>query len=466
MTPTASWVDYRVRAGSRLLLDVPRLQLDGPGLVLVLGATGSGKSTLLRSATGLLEGPTGLHVEGEARIDGNGRIGFLPQDPFDAFLSFDAEHEFLLRSLESDRTRTEAREAASARLEMLGLADRAGVPFERLSGGERKRVALEAVQTHGPDVLLIDEPFNHLDATWAPRFTQALVRTAQESLVLVATHEPGPLLASARRAIVIRAGAPAFDGPTDDLRRRAGEFPEVALDPVPASRPAPVAGPVLVRLDDVRFQVGPRTLLDGASATFGPGVHVILGPNGSGKTTILRLLMGLDRPQSGHIWVARVDPTVAGPVATSRVAALHFEDPSAAFFAATVRQEIAFAPHNQDLPSCDVEARTREAAADFDLDDHLARHPMTLSGGERERVALACLAAARTRVVLLDEPTHGLDPNGRRLLYGLLHRLAPTTCILVATHDEDVARRAHSLHRLDGGRLQPVGLEVTPRTPS
>jgi energy-coupling factor transporter ATP-binding protein EcfA2 len=455
------WSRYRVQREGRTLLDLPDLTVEGPGLVLLLGATGSGKSTLLRSATG-------LSPAGGARVDGRlhrgeppPRTAFLPQDAIDGLLSFDAENEFLLRLRALGAPAREARVEASHRLEEAGLADRARVPFDRLSAGERRRIALAALLVQDPQVLLLDEPTNHLDATWRERLLDEIRLHARTRLVLAAMHDAAPLLPAAHRILVLRDGQVAYDGAPAGLESAA--WPELRLGP-PRRVPLPSPNPgILVRLHDVHAERDQRPVLQGVHAQWGPGLHVIEGDNGSGKTTLLRLLVGLERPRQGTVLVAGEDPNRLGPAAASRNASLHFEEPTVAFFARSVHDEVAFGPRNHAPNGCDVRAQVREALFDFGLDHLYDRHPLTLSGGERERVALACDQAANAPVILLDEPTLGLDAHGRQLLEAFLARQARHRCILVATHDPALAAQAHTRRRLVRGRLEPT--EVTASTP-
>lgn len=453
MTPTLAWHDFQVRTDDQRLLDLPRLDLDGPGLVLILGATGSGKTTLLRSATGALRAISGHEITGSFHVE-PGRPAYLPQDAADAFISFDAENEFLLRYRALGLPRAEAAQRAQDHLRRLGLADRARHPLVRLSAGEQKRIALEAVHVGDPSVLLYDEPFNHLDAPWRSRIHERIRHDLARSLVLVTTHDPRPLLPEASRCLVLRQGHVAFDGSPQQLLVTRGLFPEIRLHDASLSprRSTAITEP-WVRLDGVDLDIEGRPLLRSANATFGPGLHVIVGDNGSGKTTLLRALFGFHTPTHGVIRVLGLDPAREGPAAMSRHAAFHFETPADAFFADTARNEVAFGPTNQRLAACDVTARTRQALFDFDLEAHAEQDPHTLSGGQQERLALASIAAMQPTILLLDEPTQGLDALARQALLDFLHHHAPHTCILLATHDAELTQQAHTIHTLADTRL-------------
>lgn len=448
-----SWKDYSATKAGVRLLDVPTLDITGPGLVLLLGASGSGKTTLLRSATGLLGA---LHVvEESGTATSQAKVAYLPQDAQDAFLAVDPRGEFQLRLRAAGRTHMGASKEADHRLSTIGFSDRATSPFDTLSAGERRRLALAAVQATGPDVLLLDEPFNHLDDEWKARFTPALLEAAANRLVVAATHDPVDLLPHARQAIVMEGGKVVFDGPPQSLQDRATEFPALRLEPTtvaPDQSSGERRDPIVVA-ERLTLTQGARVLFSAAGFHLNSGLHVLQGANGSGKTTLLKALAGFHHPAAGRLQVAGQDPTRVDPAALSATVLLHAEEPLDAVFAASVADEVAFAPTNHGIIACDVTARTREALWDFDLEEKASRSPFTLSGGERERLLLACASAARPRVLLLDEPAQGLDRPGRDRLLAFVRRLRKDTCIVMATHDEELALHADSLLRIANGTL-------------
>lgn len=429
--------------------------------MLLLGATGSGKSTLLRSPLGDLGLASDSRVEGTADVHpeprrGHPTFGYLPQDPINAFLSLDPETEFALREQSLDVPRPRALADARERLTRLGLQGRLNLPFHQLSGGERKRIALHAALVGSPPILLLDEPLNHLDAPWSACLRRDILALVEAHLLLVATHDPEPFLPAARSVVVLRGGTVALHETAEEFIRRRADFPELAPAPSPKPSRPPPANPPLIELEAVRVQVADRLLLRDVSARFGPGIHALTGPNGSGKTTLLRILVGLHPVPPGKIRVAGLDPATSSTAELSRVAAFHPEEPTQMFFAPTLTEELSFAPSNHGVEACELNSRLREASSEFAIGTLLDRHPWSLSGGERERAALACLDVARTPILLLDEPTHGLDAQGRRLLRAFLERArADGRCILLATHDEDLTAVADTLHAIQEEHLQP-----------
>ncbi|GAA4932251.1 ATP-binding cassette domain-containing protein [Streptomyces coeruleoprunus] len=187
----------------------------------------------------------------------------------------------------------------------------------------------------------------------------------------------------------------------------------------------------------------------------------LLGRNGSGKTTLLRLLSGGLRCASGRLRVAGEDVTYdrKGLTRLRTTVQLVVQDPDDQLFAASVGQDVSFGPMNLGLPEAEVRARVREALEALDITALEDRPTHLLSYGQRKRAAIAGAVAMRPRVLILDEPTAGLDPHGQERLLEVLDRLRGSgTTVLMATHDVDLALRWAD----DAAVLTPGGLRTGP----
>jgi cobalt/nickel transport system ATP-binding protein len=170
-----------------------------------------------------------------------------------------------------------------------------------------------------------------------------------------------------------------------------------------------------------------------------PGETVgLIGSNGAGKSTLLLHLNGVLRPGSGSVRVNELAVTTGNLVAVRRQLGLVFQDPDDQLFMPTVQQDVAFGPLNLGLPACDVEARVAHALAMVGASQLASRAPYRLSGGEKRMVAIAGVLANAPTVLVLDEPSAGLDPAARRRLITLLAGFAPTQ--LIASHDLDLVQ--------------------------
>ena len=216
---------------------------------------------------------------------------------------------------------------------------------------------------------------------------------------------------------------------------------------------------ILVRVTEVghRFPGGEVALAD---VTFGleEGERVaLLGPNGAGKTTLVLALLGILEPTTGSIQIAGEALTADSAFALRRHLGLVFQDPNDQLFMPTVRADVAFGPANYGVKGSELDAVVDQALARVGA-SHLARRaPHHLSGGERRRVAIAGVLAMRPRLLILDEPSSGLDPAGRRELIDLLREI-PESLVLVTHHLELADALCTRALVLDQGRLVRDGL--------
>jgi cobalt/nickel transport system ATP-binding protein len=200
-----------------------------------------------------------------------------------------------------------------------------------------------------------------------------------------------------------------------------------------------------------------RPAVAGVSFVAEPGERVaVIGPNGAGKSTLLTLLNGLESPQAGRVQVDDIEVGRGTLREVRRRVGILFQNPDDQLFCPTVREDVAFGPQQFGWPRERIDAAVESIVTRLDLEDLLAKSPLRLSQGERQRVALATVLVLEPRVLLLDEPTAMLDPRRRRLLIALLRDLRQT--LIVATHDLDLALDLcpRSL-LLNGGRVVARG---------
>jgi energy-coupling factor transport system ATP-binding protein len=200
-------------------------------------------------------------------------------------------------------------------------------------------------------------------------------------------------------------------------------------------------------------------VLRGAGLALRAGrVTILRGPNGSGKSTLLRVLAGLHRPEAGRVRVAGRDVTELPAERRFPEVGLVGQDPGRHLLTERVDDEVGFALARLPLPAAERRRRVAEALEQLDLAPLAGRHPLDLSVGQRERVALAAILAARPRVIALDEPTRGMDPGRKAALAALLRaRAAEGAAVVVATHDAGFARAAGDVAlEMAGGSARPA----------
>ncbi|WP_025617328.1 energy-coupling factor ABC transporter ATP-binding protein [Salinispora cortesiana] len=218
----------------------------------------------------------------------------------------------------------------------------------------------------------------------------------------------------------------------------------------------------LLEFAEVGFAYQPgQPILTGVNLRIDPGQRLaVLGPNGGGKTTLFRLAAGARRPAAGRISVAgtRARYTRAGLRELRQQVQLVVQDPDDQLFSANVRQDVSFGPVNLGLPAEQVRRRCEAALAALGVSGLADRPTHLLSYGQRKRVAIAGAVAMHPRLLILDEPTAGLDPAGVEALLSTLHDLHTAgTTVVLSTHDVDLAFRwADAVAVVSGGRVRTV----------
>lgn len=397
---------------------------------LLVGGTGSGKSTLLSLLKPEIA-PTG-ECAGEMRVLGENvadmdvrasaeRVGYVFQDPENQIVCETVWHEMAFGLENLGVSRDEMRRRVAETSYFFGLEDWLHRDTDTLSGGRKQLLSLAAVLALRPRVLLLDEPTSQLDPVAEKNFLHALFRVNRElgCTVVVATHQPRPMLEYATCAYRIEAGRVCE---VADLASLGGREELLASD---ACQSAP--GAAAIREGWFRYDRASGWVLRGLDVAFSAGaVHAIVGGNGCGKSTMLSVLAKTAKLQRGRMMRGAAS------------AALLPQNPKALLVAETVRDELM-----EWASTCGYdEAAAQEQAARLGLASLEARHPYDLSGGQRQLLALAKLLLIGPELLLLDEPTKGLDLASRRIIARALrdHAKAGGT-VVMATHDLDFAEQ-------------------------
>ena len=481
--PVLEGLDWRVSQGA---------------FALLVGGTGSGKSTLLSllkpeiAPAGTRSGELRVLGEPVADMDVRAsaeRVGYVFQDPENQIVCETVWHEMAFGLENLGVSRDEMRRRVAETSYFFGLEDWLHRDTDTLSGGRKQLLSLAAVLTLRPRVLLLDEPTSQLDPVAEKNFLHALFRVNRElgCTVVVATHQPRPMLEYATCAYRIEGGRVREVADIASLRHReelfSGEVPgwgasrrakngifstvgdqQGSLDPrvdapgvkkglkpdksaefeeqllpqdgseVPSRAdgcrifPKMYAGSATTLAGSwFRYDRASGWVLRGLDAAFLAGaVHAIVGGNGCGKSTMLSVLAKTTTLQRGRM--------VRGAASM----ALLPQNPKALLVAETVRDELM-----EWASTCGYDENlARERAAQLGLDGLETRHPYDLSGGQRQLLALAKLLLIGPELLLLDEPTKGLDLESRRIIARALrdHAKAGGT-VIMATHDLDFAEQ-------------------------
>ena len=401
---------------------------------LLVGGTGSGKSTLLSLLKPEIA-PTGERA-GELRVLGESvadmdvrtsaeRVGYVFQDPENQIVCETVWHEMAFGLENLGVSRDEMRRRVAETSYFFGLEDWLHRDTDTLSGGRKQLLSLAAVLALRPRVLLLDEPTSQLDPVAEKNFLHALFRVNRElgCTVVVATHQPRPMLEYVTCAYRIEGGRVRE---VADLASLGGREGLLTLD---SSRPAQgeAPGAAAIREGWFRYDRASGWVLRGLDVAFSAGaVHAIVGGNGCGKSTMLSMLAKTAKLQRGRMMRGAAS------------AALLPQNPKALLVAETVRDELM-----EWASTCGYdEAAAQEQAARLGLASLEARHPYDLSGGQRQLLALAKLLLIGPELLLLDEPTKGLDLASRRIIARALRDHAKAGgAVVMATHDLDFAEQ-------------------------
>ena len=430
--------DPGAAASAPLVLDHADLSVPAGAFALLVGGTGSGKTTLLRLCKpeirpeGELSGTVrvlGRDVRGLAPRESAGLVGYVFQSPDSQIVCDSVWHELAFGLENLGVPQDQMRRRVAETCYFFGMEPWFHRRCASLSGGQRQLLALASVLCMRPRLLLLDEPTSMLDPVAEKSFLSLLFRVNRElgCTVVVATHNPGPILDFASMAFAMEGGRP-HQVPLESL---AGT-PDLLAQADATIAPAPTAdAPRVVRASGawLRYEREAPWVLRGCDLELRRGeVRALVGGNGSGKSTLIMAVAGMLRLQRG-----RVTNELAGSQA------LLPQQPKALLSQPSASEELmewssgAGYTHGQML----------ELAASFGLADALDRHPYDLSGGQQQLLALAKLLLTRPRLLLLDEPTQGLDNAARALVARHVRQAAARgATVLLSTHDAAFARAA------------------------
>ena len=460
-------VTYRYPGYARHALDGVDLAIRDGEVVGLTGPNGSGKSTLCLVASGRAPAAIGGELGGEVRVDGATLRGLRPHQ-------LAGRTGLVFANAEAQRTRVAAtvfEEVAfgavnlglpvaetvartRAALTALGIDELAERHPARLSGGQAQLVAIASMLAMRPRHVALDEPVAELDGPGRRLVADALrALSATGTGLLVAEHDLDLLATLASQVVEMRDGRIERMGPPAEVPGPSAEAPRDALPPV-ADNPATE---VAIRCEGLAYDYPDGTrALDGIDLSIQAGERVaIVGRNGSGKTTLVRTWNGLLRPTSGTVEIAGQSTAGQHVAALARSLGLTFQDPDHQIFARTCRDEVAFGARNVGPARGDLDAAVNEALEAVGLAREAGTNPYDLGPSRRRSLALASVLAMRTPIVVLDEPTMGLDPNERARVEVIVAALAAAGRTVVAiTHDEQFVGAAFQrVVRLTSGRV-------------
>ncbi|HEY5032901.1 MAG TPA: ATP-binding cassette domain-containing protein [Actinomycetes bacterium] len=468
---TITYVDAAEPVLRNVSLHIPEGEL-----CLVVGRTGSGKSTLLGAINGLVPHFTGGHLSGRVRVGGRDTrtsppreladvVGVVGQDPLAGFVTDTVEEELAYGMEQLGVPADVMRKRVEETLDLLGIAELRGRALRSLSGGQQQRVAIGSVLTAHPAVLVLDEPTSALDPTAAEEVLSAITRLVHDlgTTVVVAEHRLERVVQYADRILLVRPDGTVADGRPDDLladsdvappivqlgrlagwsplplsvrdaRRVAAPLRERLADAVPTERREPLSSNGLsLSARGVTVRYGSAVAVREVDLDLAAGeVVALMGRNGAGKSSLLWALQGSGPRQGGTVDVRGADPRLRTPREARALVGLVPQTASDLLYLETVADECRQADLEAALPAGSCALLLDRLAPGIEP----GRHPRDLSEGQRLSLVLAVQILAAPDVVLLDEPTRGLDYPGKSALSTIVRGLAAEgNAVVVSTHD-------------------------------
>ncbi len=493
-------VRFTYPGASAPALAIDRLSIQEGEFCLVMGETGSGKSTLLRAISGLVPHFSGGTMAGEVTVFGRSTRHHRPRDLADlvGYVGQSASAGFVAETVEEELAYTmenlgvapqAMRRRVEEALDLLGLSALRSRSVRSLSGGEQQRTAIASVLTATPKVLVLDEPTSALDPAAAEEVLSSLARLVHDLglTVVLAEHRLERVLPFVDTAVRLPGGdQPPVIGTAAEVVEGASSVPPIielgramnwSPPPLSVREARRLASPLRERLhvivDDsklpspeprevvasvqrlsVSYDHHPALTQVSLSVRHGE-VLAVMGRNGSGKTTLLRQLAGVGGARRGEVLVQGVSPERIPARERIRRVGMVPQDPGTLLYEESVAKECALSDREAVLPS-GTTARLFERLAGEGADE---RHPLDLSEGQRLGLALSVVLAPAPGLLLLDEPTRGLDyPSKARLVTRLAELAADGAAIVVASHDvEFVAQLAHRVIVLAEGEIVADG---------
>ena len=464
---------FRYKSEATPTLHHLSLQISQGETVVLMGRGGSGKSTLCFTLNGLIPHYVSGDFSGVVRINGQdtrhnqvwqqaGKVGLVFQDFETQLVSTNVETElaFALEYLDPPLAPNKMAQRIQWALEEVGLTSLERCDPLALSGGQRQRLVMASLLASQPGLLVLDQPMTDLDPEARTQLRTLFAKLRQEGITILVTEQESEGILQADRICVLHEGAVTWDGPPRALFSQPNMAEEHGIRPLDLAQSFmdldvpvlpvtvedawrcvdewgltfdpphflleeeniddhrqgnsgnPQASPLL-NVEEVSFHYeGEVKVLENISFSISPGEFVaVVGKNGCGKSTLAKLFNGLLLPSNGHVFVAGQDTRVVTVSELAKSVGYVFQNPDHQIFAETVWEEVAFSARNIGCSQEECDQRVQDALAAVGLDWEMSRFqdPFSLTKGERQRVAVASVLAAKPNLLVFDEPTTGLD---------------------------------------------------------
>lgn len=478
-----------------------------PGeIVLITGPAGSGKTTLCSCINGLIPHYHEGDLQGDvvvrgyntkkARIGGLASlVGMVFQDPESQLVTSSVADEVAFGPENFGIAREEINERVMAALKatrLEGYEDRE--PYN-LSGGEQQACVIASVYAVQPDIYVMDEPLANLDPAGRAQVLRLIIDVAKKrgKTLVIVEHTLEEVIPLVDRIVVMNKGEIVRDGPVQEVLS-LGDIPQVftrppiirlaeqflksvipvtpekfyrelsskytlgTMQPDPAilREPHPSENPIIeIKELSYSYAQGTEALRDISLTIHAGELVAILGRNGSGKTTLVRHIIGLIKPEEGKIFVRGKDVARTPTHELAQDIGFCFQNPNHQIVTFKVRDEVIFGLRAHNIPPSEYDGRIHEALEIVDMLDYINAEVFDLGKGQKQRLALASVLALKPRILIIDEPTTGQDPQMAEGIFRIIQGLNKRgTTVLMITHQmEYAANYAHRAIVLRSGQI-------------
>ena len=484
---------------TKTVLENLSLEVQEGEMLLVMGQTGSGKSSLLRLINGLVPHHTGGILAGDISVDGISTrsvkpgalahiVGIVGQNPINGFVTDIVEEELAFGMEALNYPQDVMRKRVEEILDLLGLNSIRNRTIATLSGGEQQRLAIGAALVMHPKVLVLDEPTSALDPIAAEEVLSLLHRLVHDLsiTVVLAEHRLERVIQFVDRIILIEGNGETSIGAADvvlkttelvppiiklaralnlseigtsvrEVRRQTSQIREHSNMPSSGSDAPLGRTDAIVEVEDLTISYGSKDAIKNVSSTFfAAEIVAVMGRNGAGKSSLLESIVGAIKASSGTVTVASKNPFTLKASERRKTIGYVPQEPSDLLFGSSVEAECTQADSSNALEP----GTTFSFLSRLTPTVSLATHPHDLSEGQRLALVLSIVLSSNPEVLVLDEPTRGLDYQAKNLLAIALKEFAANfgRPVLLATHDvELVAELADRVLFLAEGEIVADG---------
>ena len=470
-------------------LDKINVRIDEGEFLVITGPSGGGKSTFLRAINGLIPNFYGGKISGDVLVQGKNAsetptnemsetVGMVFQDPENQLISNQVEREIAFGMENLCFSQELMRKRIEEALDAVNISRLRNRTTSELSGGQKQKVAIASALAMHPSILLLDEPTSELDPRSAEEVLNVIEKINDELglTVLLVEHRLERVIHHVDRMLMIDSGKLIYDGSPRKIKSAHIENWKVGLPPVTrlslhfkdkiVNNGIPLtvkearlalksvlsnpkeniswerknsSGKVSISMEKVFFSYdGEKDVLKNISFKVYEGDMIaLMGKNASGKTTLVKLMNGIVKQRKGKIELFGKKINDYSLDELIQKVGIVFQDPNLHLFNDTVQEEVAFVLRNLGMEKELIDKKVEEILKRFKIYQYRKSYPHDLSGGERQRVALASVLVSEPEILILDEPTRGMDYYLKKELISYLREKAKT--VIMVTHDVETA---------------------------